>query len=298
VGVSSPINVDSVFSPDYRGNMRKQFEQSWQSSDPIRVTLLLIVAAFLAAPTTLCAQSPYQLDREREWLLLVSGSALEIGGLVAHNNVKPLTLDEISALKASDVNSFDRGAIRSYRKATASDVLVGASIVLPLTLLADDQIRRDWKVVGVMWGETLLLETGLNNLVKGLSRRTRPYVYDQQTPLSRKANPDARASFYSGHTSAAAAMSFFTGRVFSDYLSDRKTRICLWSAAASYPVVVAILRVESGKHFPSDVIVGYVAGAAIGYVIPELHKAGRSKRISLEPSHINGGPTVKLAYRF
>lgn len=93
-------------------------------------------------------------------------------------------------------------------------------------------------------------------------------------------------------------MSFFTARVFSDYLSDHDTRVVIWSAAVTYPAVVAILRVQSGQHFPTDVIVGYVTGATIGYIIPELHKAGRSARISIKPSHVGENSTVQLTYWF
>jgi len=257
----------------------------------------IIIATFIGA-TAGHAQSPYVLDPGREWLLFGSGGALGISGLIARNNVAPLTIEQINALDPSDVNRFDRGAIKPYHEALASDAITGVSVFLPLTFLANKQIRQDWKIVGVMWGETLLLQSGLNALVKGLSQRTRPYVYNENTPLSRKTTSDARASFYSGHIGTTAAMSFFTAKVFSDYVADRRSRIVLWGAAATLPVVVGTLRVESGHHFPSDVIVGYVTGAAIGYLVPELHKVKTPINISIEPSHISGTPAVQLAYRF
>ncbi|MCX6834654.1 MAG: phosphatase PAP2 family protein [candidate division Zixibacteria bacterium] len=260
--------------------------------------LCTVIIAALICTTGAHAQSPYVLDPGREWLLIGSGSALGISGQIVSNNVDPLTTVQISALNPSDVNGFDRGAIKPYRKALASDAITGVAIFLPLTFLANEQIRQDWKTVGVMWGETMLLQSGLNELVKGLFHRTRPYVYDEYTPINKKTTSDARASFYSGHTSTAAAMSFFTARVFSDYIEDRQARIVLWGAAVSLPVVVGVLRVEAGRHFPSDVIVGYVTGAAIGYLIPELHRAKTPKRISLEPMHIDGTPAMQLAYRF
>lgn len=257
----------------------------------------IIIAAFIGV-TAGYAQSPYALDPGREWLLFGSGSALGISGLIASKNVDPLTIEQINALDPSDVNGFDRGSIKPYREAFASDAITGISVFLPLTFLANKQIRQDWKTVGVMWGETMLLQSGMNELVKGLFHRTRPYVYDENTPLSRKTTSDARASFYSGHTGTAAAMSFFTAKVLSDYLDNRRARIFLWGATATLPVVVGILRVDAGRHFPSDVIVGYVTGAAIGYLVPELHKVKTPIRISLEPSHISGTPAMQVAYRF
>jgi membrane-associated phospholipid phosphatase len=257
----------------------------------------VILAAFVFV-TSGYAQSPYALVAEREWLLFGSGGALAVGGLIAHHNVDPFTVEQVSTLDRSEVNPFDRGAIKPYRETLTADALTGVAVCLPLTFLANKQIRHGWKTVGVMWGQTLLLQSGMNALVKGLSRRTRPYAYDENTPLNRKMTTDARVSFYSGHTGTTAAMSFFTVRVFSEYVDDRRARICLWTAAVTLPVVVGTLRVESGHHFPSDVIVGYVTGAAIGYLVPRLHKAKAPIHISLEPSHSDGHPAVQLAYRF
>jgi len=170
--------------------------------------------------------------------------------------------------------------------------------VLPFTLLADQKLRQEWKTIGVMWGETLLLQSGVNGIVKSLTKRTRPYVYDSDTPLDRKTARDARLSFYSGHTGTSAAMSFFTARVLSDRISDMRTRVIIWSAAAVYPAVVGVLRVESGRHFPGDVIVGYAVGATIGYVVPGLHRVGTPKRVSLEPAQVDGTTVVRFTCLF
>ena len=46
----------------------------------------------------------------------------------------------------------------------------------------------------------MLIQAGLNAIVKGLTLRTRPYVYDPNTPTTNKTSKDARVSFYSGTT--------------------------------------------------------------------------------------------------
>jgi len=149
-----------------------------------------------------------------------------------------------------------------------------------------------------MWGETLLLQSGINALIKSATRRARPYVYDPGTPLNRKMASYARVSFYSGHTGTAAAMSFLSARLLCAYVSDHRARTVIWGGAVAYPVVVGVLRVKSGHHFPSDVIVGYVTGATIGYLIPELHRAERSVHFSMQLSPHWGHPLVQLTYRF
>jgi F0F1-type ATP synthase assembly protein I len=50
----------------------------------------------------------------------------------------------------------------------------------------------------------------------------------------------------------------------------------MWTAAALIPAVTGFSRVNTHNHFPTDVIVGYIVGAAIGYLIPEFHKSENS----------------------
>ena len=52
----------------------------------------------------------------------------------------------------------------------------------------------------------------------------------------------------------------------------------IWSAAAAYPAVVGLLRMEGGMHHFRDVATGYLVGAAIGYGVPALHEKRSKKR--------------------
>ena len=52
---------------------------------------------------------------------------------------------------------------------------------------------------------------------------------------------------------------------------DSRLAPVVWSAAALVPTYLAWQRVEAGKHYPSDVVVGTVVGAAVGYLIPTIH---------------------------
>src|SRR5262245_5966087 len=108
------------------------------------------------------AQAPFGLDQTHEIAFLSTGGALAIGGLVAYSSVDPLTMDEIATLDASDINDFDRDSIGPYRAYRAADALAYSSYFFPLTLLARDDTRRDWRTIGVMWSEATLLNLGLN----------------------------------------------------------------------------------------------------------------------------------------
>ena len=249
----------------------------------------LLLSLFLIAWAQAgAAQSPYDLESKREWILLGSGAVLGITALAIIENVEPLTNEEIALLNLDDINEFDRSGVEPYRDTEVGDALLYASFVLPFTLLVPVETRQDWKTLGVMWAETVLLSAGINGVVKGLALRTRPYVYDPQTPMDEKLDVEARVSFYSGHTSSTAANCFFVAKVFNDYLDNSAAKAAIWTGAALYPALTGYLRRDSGHHFRTDVITGYCIGALVGYFVPELHRIRTTDKLSFYPVPVEG----------
>ena len=123
-------------------------------------------------------------------------------------------------------------------------------------------------------------------------------LYDDQSPLEYKARVNARRSFYSGHTSISASNSFFTASVLSEYLSDNTAKIFIWSAAALYPAIVGLSRIHNHWHFPTDIIVGYIVGAAIGYLIPRIHRTENDNNTSVNPTEIIHKPLIGFKINF
>jgi len=241
--------------------------------------------------------SPYTLDLTRELILFGAGTATWGIGAIAISGLDPLTDEEIYALDPEDVTKFDRVSIGVRRTTQAGDALVHASILLPLTFLTFGDTRRDFSMLAVMSVEVIVLNQGLNWMAKGLAGRTRPFVYDPESPHEDKTKTNARLSFYSGHTSTAASMTFFTAKVFSDYLSNKTAKALIWTAAAVYPALVGYLRRDSANHFRTDVITGYLVGALIGYGIPLLHKT-KHKDLSVSPMISFDHIGLALRYRF
>ena len=241
--------------------------------------------------------SPYTLDLTRELLIFGTAGAMWATGAIVVNGLDPLTDEEVYALDPEDVNKFDRTAIGVRRTSQAGDALVHASIFMPLAFLATGDTRRDIGMLGVMTIEVLMLNQGLNWMAKGLTRRTRPFVYEPESPHEDKTKTNARLSFYSGHTSTAASMTFFAAKVFSDYLSSRTAKTLVWTAAAVYPALVGYLRRDSANHFRTDVITGYIVGALIGFGIPLLHKT-KNQDLSVSPVVSFDQIGLALRYRF
>src|SRR5690606_23419102 len=137
--------------------------------------------------------------------------------------------------------------------------------------------RNEAGKITLIYTETLLINAALTNLTKELVKRKRPYNYNPNAPLSKKQERDATSSFFSGHTSFTASSSFFLAKVYADTNPNSKYKPLVWTGAATLPLTSAILRVAAGKHFPTDVLVGYVIGAATGILIPHIHKVSAAK---------------------
>ncbi len=146
------------------------------------------------------------------------------------------------------------------------------SILLPTIILASSNGRENADKLAIMTAETYLLAIGTTYLTKSLVKRTRPFVYNSSAPMSEKLKRDARMSFFSGHTSFTAATSFYTASMLSQHPDNKAAMPYIWTTAAAIPAITGYLRWKAGKHFPTDIFIGYAVGLGIGLLIPELHK--------------------------
>jgi membrane-associated phospholipid phosphatase len=211
-----------------------------------------------------------------------------VTSLVKQKKNQPFTEDQVNSLIYNS-NKFDQSSInRSYNHKIhlASDIGMVATIAAPLLLLIDKNVRQEFKFIGPMWVETFALTFALTGMTKELVRRTRPYVYYDNVPMSEKVKKDARASFFSGHTSMTASSAFFTAKIYADMNPGSKWKPLMWTGAALLPAGVGFLRYSGGKHFWTDIITGYLVGAAVGILVPHLH---RVKVPAAMPTDINLG---------
>jgi membrane-associated phospholipid phosphatase len=108
-------------------------------------------------------------------------------------------------------------------------------------------------------------------------------------------------SFFSGHVGFATTSTFFLVKVFTDYNQIKGwRRLLLYTAATIPPALVGFYRMESGRHFRSDVLLGFISGAASGILVPELHKIHKKhENLSFSPYYAPGGATgLSLAMKF
>jgi len=216
----------------------------------------------------------------------------------------PLTTSDILQLDGQTINSFDRYAIsKNSKKAQQwSDLFLFGVAVLPTIFLSNHHTRKDIFPLLIMSAEIVGINYALTIITKKLVRRTRPLAYNPAFPLEEKTTENARASFFSGHTSHTAALSFLTAKVIMDYHPEAKAglKVGIWAFAASIPALTGYLRIRAGKHFPTDTIVGYLAGGLVGIIIPTLHKPHHhhrlAKRVKIQPALGIGTASVRVSF--
>lgn len=245
-------------------------------------------------------ESPYEFNWKKDAIVTGVGLGIFGGGVYARSTLTGHTQSEINALNLYDINAFDRSAVDRWSPTAAnvSDGFLIGSAFLPFAMLGSKNARADWKVIGFMYAEVALYNIGLTEIFKGAIHRTRPLAYNPQAPQESKLKPSSRASFFSGHTSVAASFSFLTAKLFHDYSDNDAAKAVVWTAAAVIPATTGFLRYYAGKHFPTDIITGYLVGGAIGYLVPMLHrKKLYTERLSILPYSGFNGTGVYLSYQ-
>lgn len=236
---------------------------------------ILLMVVLMSLPKLTFAQSPFVLRGEISFPIGIA--ALSMFGAERQLNAKRKmrSVMFIDSLKPAQVNRFDRGAITQNNKICryVSDGMLVTSALLPLPLLADPKIRKDFGKVMLMDVEVFLLNSALTNLVKTAVGRPRPLVYNPEIPIYQKRAKDNFNSFFSGHTSMASSQSFFMATVFTMYNPKNKFLPLVWTAAVSFPLTMGVMRFKAGKHFWTDVLTGYAVGAIVGAGVPLLHSA-------------------------
>ncbi len=230
----------------------------------------------------------------------VAPMALGLGltgvGFLLNSSADGPSLAEIELLDINDLNFLDRGVVfnNSPNAESISDVVLYSSAVLPFATYISNKCRANGGAIALMVIETALINNGITNILKSSVERYRPFNYNPASDDEARLSGSSRESFVSGHTSNAAAFAFLTARIITDIHPEMKRKHLVWITAATVPAVVGFLRIQGGRHFPTDVIGGYIVGAATGYLIPSLHLV-KNENINITTTGIAG---LSLSVKF
>lgn len=265
-----------------------------------RIITLVTIITFLAGQAYCQNDSPYRINPKVDIPVTAAGIGLSFYGMKKMQDKEGLTEQEVLELDKNDINKFDRfsAGYNSETAETISDFPFYGSFAAPFLLLIDDEIRGKAAQVGFLYLETMAVAGALWTNANGHVERVRPNAYSPDVALSEKMRANTKNAFYGGHNSATAAATFFVAKVFHDFNPDSPARPYVWAAAATVPAAVSYLRLKAGKHFLSDVLIGYVVGAGAGILVPQLHKKSNKNNLSLVPASSKEFNGAVLTYSF
>lgn len=263
------------------------------------VLLLFIFSISFTSFSQTNTDSPYETSWAVDGPLLGISLGLNGLGFKFIQDKEPLTAEELQAISREDVPGFDRWAAGNY-SARADEISYYpfyGSFAVPVIMMLTDQQRPHAGQISVLFIESMATTGALYTITAGLVNRSRPLAYNGGLSDGLRSEAGARRSFFAGHTAATASATFFAAKVFNDFNPDSWAKPYVWTAAALVPAWVGYLRLEGGKHFLSDNILGYGIGALSGILIPEFHKKENSQLI-LSPAMGAEYQGVSMSYTF
>jgi membrane-associated phospholipid phosphatase len=215
------------------------------------------------------------------------GFAFLLGAVLSTGEISP----PAPSVGASSLLPIDRVAVTQKidpHAATYSNIGLYTAIAFAVAdpVLSGVRDGTDALLVDAfMYAESGSLAMTLTDITKIAVRRPRPIDYINCPPVKNSngsgtmANPgpgcnstDLGLSFFSGHAAGVAAIGA-TATYLAFIRSPHSPRPWITlGVATALTAFVSYERVRAGQHFPTDVIAGSMAGAAIGVLVPHLHR--------------------------
>jgi undecaprenyl-diphosphatase len=225
------------------------------------------------------------------------GFALLLDQLKSTGEIRPQQISR--DFDRNDLLAIDRPVVTAKHHQSAGTwsnvgwiAAISYAVVDPVLSAYREQSVQTGLVDLMLYAETMALTQATTNLVKLAVRRPRPAAYreaeaNRDNPDYSNADTDSALSFFSGHASTTASLS-----ATATYLAFARSPSSWrpWAtlvAGTALTTFVSAQRVRAGKHFPTDVIAGAVAGAGIGIMVPHLH---RSEEVSEMPVWVGYAP--------
>lgn len=221
---------------------------------------------------TLDYVQPFSLKPVNEGIQLGLGAALSGSALVFDKFVDFKKNDyNPDDWKKSDIDVMDQLFMRPYSKPLhiVGTGTMGLAMLSPAVFAI--MPSNEWLTIGTMYAETLLIANGIKEWTKLLVYRARPYMYFDDYPQDKLEDGDWNCSFPSGHTTLAFAGAAFTTMVFCQCYPNSNWKYAVAGISFGMAALTGGLRMASGNHFFTDVLVGALIGTATGFAVPYMH---------------------------
>lgn len=216
------------------------------------------------------AERNLQQAQRTQWVELQFATlgAMTLANIAAFSFGEPASVARIETAPV-----FERGAELNKSALTRhlSDAAFITSLTTPLATLGVAG-NPAWGQALLIYAETLELSLLANTLTKRLVRRARPYTHGEGgAALAKNAGLDAYYSFYSGHTALTFSAATSSSILFSSISESQRASAVQWSASLALAAFTAHARIRGGMHYPTDVLVGALAGIGFGLALPAIH---------------------------
>ncbi len=213
--------------------------------------------------------SPLGIKKENlKWLLPLAGIA---GALVAADHHTMTLIHSDAAVESRSSNISNLG-VASFGAASIASFGVGA-------FTRNEHLRE----TGMLAGEAMADSFLVSGALELATQRSRPGSGSADGRFWEQ--PSLSSSFPSQHTTLAWSAAAVLAREYPGPLTK-------W-AAYGLASLVTVTRVTAEKHFPSDAVVGAVAGYLIGHYVYNSHHDDRmTDKTGSTPVH--QGPSVRM----
>jgi membrane-associated phospholipid phosphatase len=231
----------------------------------------------------------FTIDPVVDGVLIVGGVGFaEVLSLIlSTNEIKPnppgdpaslLSIDRSAVTQTIDPHAgtySNVGLYTAYGYAALDSILAGVR-----------DGRRAFVVDSILYGESIAITWAFTDATKIGVRRPRPidYVNCRGTTSDPTCDStDLQLSFFSGH--AATTATIVATASYLAFVRDGWRAPRPWITLAAGTLLTGFVsyeRVRAGEHFPTDVLVGSMAGASIGVLVPHFHRRAHYHGTELE----------------
>jgi len=199
--------------------------------------------------------------------LIISTGEIQPTPLQQGASDRLLSIDKVAVNQTIESSADARSSYALY-------AMYGYALLDPILSGVRDG-RRALLVDAILYAESISLTQAFTYATKIGVRRPRPidYATCEGTTGGNCASTDLQLSFFSGHASSAGAIS--ATATYLAFMRSGPRTARPWITLGVGTLLTAFIsyeRVRSGEHFPTDVIMGSLAGAGIGVLVPHFHR--------------------------
>lgn len=253
------------------------------------------LAVCLAAPAASAQTRPLRWDPAVDLTVTAGGAALGLASELLKGDLAPSRCRwcDVDAMDADVREALvwrDTGLADTTSNVTGFVLMPLASVGLDALAAVHDGVRGNVAEDALIIAEAWVVDENVTQLAKMLLGRERPFVHalpSDRKPLTAQPS-DNNLSFFSGHTSGVFALAAASGTV-GEMRGYRWTPL-VWGVGGAVAATTAYLRIAADKHWLTDVLVGAVVGAGIGFAVPYLFHSAIE-----DPSRASSAAAVRVA---